>query len=153
MSDTIFDKIVRGDMSAYKIWEDDGHLAFLTPFPNTPGVTVVIPKTNPGDYAFNLDPASYQDFLAAIQKVAKLLEKAFNTPRIAMVFEGTGVPYAHAKLYPLHGQLATETGVVPKHVEFYPEYAGYITTVEGPHMSDDELRRIQQQIIKANSPA
>ena len=44
MSDTIFDKIVRGEMESYKVWEDNKHLAFLTPFPNTPGFTVLIPK-------------------------------------------------------------------------------------------------------------
>lgn len=55
MSDTIFDKIVRGEMHSYKVWEDDSFLAFLTPFPNTPGLTVVIPKHNPGDYIFGLN--------------------------------------------------------------------------------------------------
>jgi len=59
MSDTIFDKIVRGELDAYKVWEDDGHLAFLTPFPNTPGFTVVIPKQNIGDYVFSLTNDQY----------------------------------------------------------------------------------------------
>ena len=150
MSETIFDKIVRGDVPSYKVWEDDRHLAFLTIFPNTPGVTVVIPKTNPGDYIFDLDDQAYQDLLAAIRTVAKLLEKAFNTPRIAVVFEGTGVAHVHAKLYPLHGRLASETNISSKHTEFHPEYIGYLTTAEGPRMSDDELARIQHQITTAN---
>ena len=49
MSDTLFDKIISGEIPSYKVWEDDKHLAFLTPFPNTPGLTVLIPKKNPGD--------------------------------------------------------------------------------------------------------
>jgi len=150
MPDTIFDKIVRGDIPSYKVWEDDRHLAFLSIFPNTPGLTVVIPKTNPGDYIFDLDSQAYQDLLAAIRTVAKLLEKAFDTPRVAVVFEGTGVAHVHAKLYPLHGKLASETNVWSRHTEFYPEYTGYITTVEGPRMTDDELARIQHQITTAN---
>jgi diadenosine tetraphosphate (Ap4A) HIT family hydrolase len=150
MSDTIFDKIVRGDMQAWKIWEDEAYLAFLTPYPSTPGLTVVIPKQNTGDYVFSLSDENYHGLLEATQKVAKLLEKAFDTPRVALVFEGTGVAHVHAKLYPLHGKLAAETDVWSKHQEFYPEYVGYISTVEGPRMSDDELTQIQQKIIEAN---
>lgn len=80
--------------------------------------------------------------------MAKILEKAFNTPRVALVFEGTGVAYVHAKLHPLHGKLATETNVWSKHKEFYPEYLGYMTTVEGPKMSDEELDKIQKLIVE-----
>jgi len=150
MSDTIFDKIVRGEMDAYKVWEDDSYLAFLTPFPGTPGMTVVIPKTNQGDYIFSLTPDEVAGLTQASQTVAKLLEKALGVSRVALVYEGTGVAYVHAKLYPLHGDLASQTDVWTKHQEFYPEYVGHISTVEGPRMSDDDLRAMQQKIVEAN---
>jgi histidine triad (HIT) family protein len=149
MSDTIFDKIVRGEMSAWKIWEDDNYLAFLTPFPNTPGATVVIPKQNIGDYIFATSDEAYAGLLAATKKVAKLLEKAFDTPRVALVFEGTGVAYVHAKLFPLHGDLAGATDVWSKHQEFYPQYVGYLSTVEGPLASDESLAAVQKKIMEA----
>jgi len=150
MSDlTIFHKIVAGDIPARVVWEDDNYMAFLTPFPNTPGFTVVIPKTYQGDYAFSMNDAALADFMIATKKVANLLEKAFDTPRVAMVFEGTGVAYIHAKLIPLHGDLASQTHVWSKHFEFYPEYVGYLTTVEGPKMSDEELDAIQTKIRSA----
>src|ERR1035437_1716342 len=139
MPETIFDKIIKGEMKSWKVWEDEKYLAFLTPFPNTPGLTIVVPKINTGGYIFNLDNDNYVGLLEASKKVAKILEKAFSTPRVALVFEGTGVAYVHAKLYPLHGKLATETNVWSKHKEFYPEYVGYMTTVEGLKMSDEEL--------------
>lgn len=149
MTMTIFDKIIKGEIQSWKVWEDEKHLAFLTPFPNTPGLTVVIPKINHGDYIFSLDETLYIDLLKAAKTAAKILEKAFNTTRVAMVFEGTGVAHVHAKLYPLHGKLASQTNVWSTHQEFYPEYVGYITTVEGPKMSDDELDRIKKQILDA----
>ena len=80
MNRTIFDDIVSGEMKSWKIWEDDNFLAFLTPFPNTPGFTVVIPKQNPGDYVFSLDDDLYEQFMQAVKTVAKILEKAFETP-------------------------------------------------------------------------
>jgi len=149
MSNTIFDKIVSGEMSSYKVWEDDNFLAFLTPFPNTPGVTVVIPKHNPGDYIFSVDNELYNEFLTAVKTVANLLEKALGVSRVALVFEGTGVAYAHAKLYPLHGDIANQTDVWGTETEFVEEYRGWLTTIEGPKMDDAALVAIQEKIKAA----
>lgn len=146
---TLFDKIVSGEIPSYKVWEDDRYLAFLTPFPNTPGLTVVIPKQNPGDYVFSLDDEVIGGLMKASKTVAKLLERALEVKRVALVFEGTGVPYVHAKLIPLHGQLGGETNVWSKHLEFHPAYVGYLTTTEGPRMSDEQLTQIQQKIQEA----
>jgi len=146
---TIFDKIVSGEEKAWKVWEDDNFLAFLTPFPNTPGFTVVIPKENVGDYVFSLDDEKYIEFMEAVKTVANILEKAFDTPRVALIFEGTGIAHVHAKLIPLHGKLADETNVWSPHREFNEEYQGWLTTAEGPKMSDDRLDEIQSKILEA----
>lgn len=147
---TIFDDIVSGKMKSWPVWEDEKFLAFLTPFPNTPGFTVVIPKQNPGDYLFSLDEKLYIEFMVATKKVAKILENAFETPRVALVFEGTGVAHVHAKLIPLHGELAGQTNVWSKDTEFSEEYRGWLTTAEGPRMSDEILDEIQAKIRRAS---
>lgn len=146
---TLFDKILSGEIKSWPVWEDEDYLAFLTPYPNTEGFTVVIPKKNVGDYLFSLPNESYDGLLNASKKVANLLERAFNTPRVAMIVEGTGVAHVHVKLVPLHGKLAAETGVWSSHQEFYPEYAGYISSVEGPKMNDEELDKVQEKIRSA----
>lgn len=143
---TIFDKIVRGDIPAYTVWEDDGYMAFLTPFPNTPGFTVLIPKTYQGDYAFAMKETDYAGLMRATKTVANILEKAFTTPRVAIIIEGTGVAYAHVKLIPLHGDLAGQTGVWSTEKEFTEEYRGWITSAEGPKMDDATLEEIQAKI-------
>lgn len=148
MSETIFDLILSKKIPSWVVWEDKDYLAFLTPFPNTPGMTVVIPKTNPGDYLFDLEDSKVNGLISASKKVAKILEKALDVKRVALVVEGTGVAYVHIKLYPLHGKLGGSTDVWTSHCEFYPEYVGYLTTVEGPKMSNEELSEIQQQIKK-----
>ena len=149
MSDTIFDKIVRGEMSCYKVWEDDNHLAFLTPFPNTPGFTVVIPKTNFGDDVFDLADEQYVNLLRATKTVSKILKRALNVQRVALVFEGTAVAYVHAKLIPLHGDLAGQTDVWSDYTVFSEQYQGYLTTAEGPRMDDAALAALQAAIIAA----
>lgn len=68
MNHTIFDDIVSGNMKSWKVWEDEKFLAFLTPFPNTSGFTVVIPKQNPGDYVFSLDDELYSEMMLAVKK-------------------------------------------------------------------------------------
>ncbi len=148
---TIFDKIVSGEMSAWVVWQDDNYMAFLTPFPNTPGFTVVIPKKNVGDYLFSLDDAEYLGLLKASKTVARKIEKAFNTPRVAMIVEGTGVAHVHVKLLPLIGSLARETDVWSKQTEFNEEYRGHITSSEGPKMDDERLEEIRKKITEAEA--
>jgi len=149
MPDTIFDKLIRGEIESRVVWQDEKHIAFLTPYPNTPGLTVVIPKTNLSDYVFALEDNDYAELLLATRKVAKLLEKALDVSRVALVFEGTGVAYVHAKLYPLHGPIASQTDVWSETTEFVEEYRGWLTTLEGPKMSDERLDKIQSDIIAA----
>lgn len=146
MPETLFDLVIREEIPTWKVWEDEKHLAFLTPFPNTPGVTVVIPKINHGDYVFDLEEQVYQELMTATKKVANILEKAFNVQRVALVFEGTGVAHVHAKLYPLHGKLGSQTNVWSSKREFFEEYTGSISTGEGPKMDDAELTKIQKKI-------
>lgn len=149
MSETIFDKIISGELKSWKVWENENYLAFLTPFPNTPGLTIVIPKINTGDYVFDLKQEDYKGLLSASKTVAKILEKTFSTPRVSLIFEGTGVAHVHAKLYPLHGELAGKTDVWSPHTEFNLQYEGWLTTAEGPRMSDRELDDIQKKILEA----
>lgn len=146
MDRTIFDDIVEGKKKAWIVWQDEEFMAFLTSFPNTPGFTVLIPKRNPGDYVFGLPDDLYVRFMLATKEVANILERAFETPRVALVFEGTGIAHVHAKLIPLHGELAGQTGVWSKETEFYEEYRGWLTTAEGPKMDDAQLDAIQAKI-------
>lgn len=84
--------------------------------------------------------------LGSVKEAAKLLGKAFDTPRVALIFEGTGVAHVYAKLIPLHGELAGQTDVWSKETEFYEQYRGWLTTVEGPKMDDARLDEIQAKI-------
>ncbi|MCL5113204.1 MAG: HIT family protein [Patescibacteria group bacterium] len=148
MSETIFDLIVAKKIKSYPIWEDDKYLAFLTPYPNTPGFSVLIPKQNPGDYFFDLEDNLIYELINRAKIVAGLLKKALKVSRVALVIEGTGVAYCHLKLIPLHGELGKQTNIWSNHQEFYPKYVGYLTTTEGPKMDDNELLQIQHKILK-----
>lgn len=152
---TVFDKIVSGEVPAYKVWEDDGYLAFLTRWPSTPGYTVVIPKENPGDNYIDVNeknPKALNDLVQAATTVAGILRIAFGTYRVGLVIEGEGVPYLHAKLIPMHGVTGEPRSY--KHDAFFTEtYEGFLNTGNGPEMSDDELKAIQKKIQSFSAEA
>ena len=145
---SLFEKIVAGDIPSFMVWQDDNHAAFLTPFANTPGATVVVPKVNIGDNAFHLADQQLADLMIAAKKVARLLEAALGVERVAMVFEGEAVPHVHAKLFPMHG-VSEDRSHFPKQQIFMTQYPGFITTIDGPKMDDKNLKEIQDKIKAA----
>ena len=50
MNDCVFCKIISGEFSSYKVYEDDNTLAFLSIEPESFGHTLVIPKNHYKDY-------------------------------------------------------------------------------------------------------
>ena len=59
---SIFTKIIEGEIPAYKIAEDENHLAFLDAMPLVKGHTLVIPKKEV-DLIFDLDSEEYWEFI------------------------------------------------------------------------------------------
>ncbi|QCR25000.1 HIT family protein [Pontibacter sp. SGAir0037] len=101
MEQSIFSKIVNGQIPAYKIAEDERYLAFLDVFPTTKGHTLVIPKQQI-DYIFDLEDELYLGLMAFAKKVATAIEKAVPCARIGMAVVGLEVPHAHVHLIPIN---------------------------------------------------
>ncbi|WP_210489161.1 HIT family protein [Rufibacter aurantiacus] len=99
--ETIFSKIIRGEIQAYKVLEDDRFLAFLDVFPLVKGHTLVIPK-EPVDYIFDMDPEALADLHKFAQKVAIGLKKAIPCTKIGVTVIGLEVPHAHVHLVPIN---------------------------------------------------
>lgn len=149
--DCIFCKIVKGEAPAHKVWEDDAHLAFLSIFPNTPGVTVVITKDHQPSYAFGLPDGVLTGLILAAKKVARAIDAAFNdVGRTGLVLEGFGVDHVHAKLFPLHGTNNPEWKRRASSIDtFFEHYSGYISSHDSLRADDAELARIAKQIRDA----
>ena len=71
MADTIFTKIINGDIPCHRVYEDDHVLAFLDIGPLSPGHTLVIPK----EPAERLDQLS-DDAAAAVGRVLPRIARA-----------------------------------------------------------------------------
>jgi histidine triad (HIT) family protein len=146
----IFCGIVAGTVPNYKVWEDEKHLAFLTIFPNTEGVTVVIPKIHYDSYAFELPDEVLIDLVKATKQVALLLDtKLDDVGRTAMVFEGFGVNHVHSKLFPMHGTKNKEWRPHNSNIETFSEmYEGRISTHDGELADSEYLKKVQEKITR-----
>ncbi|MFU8792562.1 MAG: HIT family protein [Acholeplasmataceae bacterium] len=81
---TIFTKIVKREIPAHIVYEDDDVLAFLDIAQVTKGHTLVIPKNATPDI-YNIDPELLLKVTLVAQKVAKAIQKAFNPPGINVI--------------------------------------------------------------------
>lgn len=98
--DSIFTKIIKGEIPCYKIAEDDRFIAFLDVFPIKKGHTLVVPKAQI-DYLFDLDDSLLSDLMVFAKKVAQKMERAILCERIGVAVIGLEVPHAHIHLVPL----------------------------------------------------
>ena len=98
---SIFSKIVSGDMPAFKVAEDENHLAFLDIFPLAYGHILVIPKKET-DYIFDIASEEYLELFRFAQKVAKAMDQVIVCKRIGIAVIGLEVPHAHIHLVPLN---------------------------------------------------
>ncbi|XP_051573686.1 uncharacterized protein si:ch211-256m1.8 [Myxocyprinus asiaticus] len=143
----LFPRIIRGEEQQWRVWEDSEHVAFLTPFPNAPGLTVLVPRKPLTSDIFRLDESDYTALIVATRKVAHLVQGGINARGVALIFEGFEIDYAHAKLIPLVPQ---SNGLKPPAVasQFCSTYTGYVTSIDGPPASTEDLTEIYMKITK-----
>ena len=101
MQDSIFSKIIRGEIPAHKIYEDDKVIAILTIEPTSPGHTLVIPKTQT-DHVWDLPDEDYSYMWQIVKKLGAHIKKTLGSPRVGIVVEGFGVPHVHIYLIPIY---------------------------------------------------
>ncbi|WP_413513374.1 HIT family protein [Myroides odoratus] len=97
---SIFTKIIKGELPAYKIAENDTFLAFLDSNPNAKGHTLCIPKQEINKI-FDMEEDQYLELMKFSRKIAKALEQAIPCQRIGMSVVGLEVPHVHVHLIPL----------------------------------------------------
>jgi histidine triad (HIT) family protein len=100
----IFAKILRGELPAIKVYEDDRVLAFMDIMPQADGHTLVIPKA-PAVTLLDLPAFDAAYTIQIAQKIARAIEKGLGAEGIVMmqlsgVAAGQTVPHVHFHLIP-----------------------------------------------------
>jgi histidine triad (HIT) family protein len=101
MARTIFSKIISGELPAYKVAEDEAHLAFLDINPVKRGHVLVIPKKET-DYLFDMDDEALSALLIFGKKVAAGIKQAIPCKKVSVHVIGLEVPHAHVHLIPVN---------------------------------------------------
>ena len=93
----IFCKIVKKEIPAEVVYEDDNFLAFLDIRPQSPGHTLVIPKQH---YRWVWDHPEVGQYFEVAKKIALAQRQAFGIEKIISKVVGEEVPHAHVWLIP-----------------------------------------------------
>ncbi|NQX81803.1 MAG: HIT domain-containing protein [Flavobacteriaceae bacterium] len=99
--DSIFTKIIKGEIPSYKISENENFIAILDAFPNVAGHVLVIPKKQVNKL-FDLDKNLYTELFEYSRTIAKAIEKAIDCKRVGLTVIGLEVPHVHVHLLPLN---------------------------------------------------
>lgn len=98
---TIFSKIIAGEISSYKIAENEHFYAFLDIMPLVHGHVLVIPKIEV-DKFFDMPENYLSEILVFAKPIADAIEKAIPCLRVGLSVIGLEVPHAHLHLLPLN---------------------------------------------------
>jgi histidine triad (HIT) family protein len=83
--DNIFAKILRGDIPAVKVWEDDHVLVFMDVFPQSEGHVLVISKTSQARTILEIEPEALQHLTAAVHRTARAVDRALSPEGLSLM--------------------------------------------------------------------
>lgn len=135
MQDSIFTKIIKGEIPCHKVYEDADTFVLLDIFPIQPGQLLVIPKKQVG-FVWDLAPADYAALMSTVQKVGKQIrDKMPEKSRVAVIVEGLDVvDHAHVKVF------AFDTDEEFRHLpdrSVEPDHAALAAMAEKLRISDE----------------
>ncbi|KQX42734.1 HIT family hydrolase [Devosia sp. Root436] len=130
----IFGKILRGEIPAHRVYEDDTVLVMMDIFPQSRGHCLVIPKA-PSRNLLDADPATLSAVMPLVQKVAKAVRAATGADGI--------------RLAQFNEAPAGQT-VFHLHFHVIPVYEGVALGAHGGGKADDaELAALARDIAAA----
>ncbi len=127
MQDSIFTKIIKGELPSYKIYEDDNTYAFLDINPIMPGHTLVIPKKQV-QFIWDLEQDDYQSLMKSVKKIGTHMRNVLPQKHIGIKVVGLDVPHTHVHLVPFDT------------VEEYDRVVGNL------NMSDKDFKEIAKKL-------
>jgi len=99
MEDSIFTKIINGEIPSHKIYEDDKTYAFLDIHPIQEGHVLVVPKVQV-EFIWDLEAEEYQALMNTVQKVGRRIREVTDAAYVGVEVIGVDVPHAHVHVVP-----------------------------------------------------
>ncbi|HHO6589338.1 TPA: HIT family protein [Staphylococcus aureus] len=136
MSETIFGKILTGEIPSFKVYEDDYVYAFLDISQVTKGHTLLIPKKASANI-FETDEETMKHIGAALPKVANAIKRAFN-PDGLNIIQNNG-EFANQSVFHIHFHL------IPRYENDIDGF-GYKWETHEDILDNDAKQQIAEQI-------
>lgn len=135
----LFAKLIKGQLPTWKWLDNKEYSGFLTPFPNTPGYSVLIPKRHLASDILAIDSEPFEALMRQAWSARQMLQKGTGARAVGIIFEGFEIDWAHVKLIPIRP--GPDVGPV---AEFTPIYLGFLTSQRGPQMTSDARQEAGQ---------
>jgi histidine triad (HIT) family protein len=135
-ADNIFAKIIRGEIPAVKVFEDEQVLAFMDAFPQSRGHVLVISKTSQARNLLEAETKTLGRLIGAVQKVTQAVTTALR-PDGVVVTQFNGAP-AGQTVFHLHFH------IIPRY-----EGAGLSPHGDGGMADAAELKALAERIAAA----
>lgn len=97
---SVFTRIIRGELPARFVWQDDRCVAFLSIHPLRPGHTLVVPREEI-DHWLDLPPPLLTHLTLVAQKIGHALQRAFRPTKVGLMLAGLEVPHVHFHVVPI----------------------------------------------------
>lgn len=136
MAETVFGKILTGEIPSYKVYENEYVYAFLDISQVTKGHTLLIPKKASANI-FETDEETMKHIGAAIPKVANAIKKAFN-PDGLNIIQNNG-EFADQSVFHIHFHL------IPRYENDIDGF-GYKWETHEDILDNDAKQQIAEQI-------
>ena len=136
MSETIFSKIISGEIPSFKIYENDYVYAFLDISQVSKGHTLLVPK-KPSANIFETDEETMKHIGVALPKVANAIKKAFH-PDGLNIIQNNG-EYADQSVFHIHFHL------IPRYENDIDGF-GYKCETHEDVIDDETKQKIATQI-------
>lgn len=136
MSETIFGKILTGEIPSFKVYEDEYVYAFLDISQVTKGHTLLIPKKASANI-FETDEETMKHIGAALPKVANAIKRAFN-PDGLNIIQNNG-EFADQSVFHIHFHL------IPRYENDIDGF-GYKWETHEDILDNDAKQQIAEQI-------
>jgi histidine triad (HIT) family protein len=122
-SNNVFARILRGEVPAHTVYEDEHTLAFMDVMPQVDGHTLVIPKA-PAESIHDVPPEALAATILTTQRVARAVKDAFGAPGILIA--------------QLNGRAAGQS-VFHVHFHVLPRHEGFDLRFHAREMADGKL--------------
>jgi len=97
---SVFTKIINNELPAFRIFENEKIISFLTIEPIQLGHSLIVPKTEV-DHWMDVPEQEYMEVYQQAKIIAKAIQKATKSTRVAQAVVGLEVPHFHLHLIPM----------------------------------------------------